>query len=71
MEKLNESTTVKMDERLQQYVIAMAELNGTTTGGFIRGLIEQDREKTIHDLNVRAAALGAKVIHENLEYFQK
>ncbi len=70
-EKKTESVSVKLTEHLSQYVTKMADLHGTSAGGFIRSLIAQDMEKTLHDLNVRAAALGAKVIHENLDFLQK
>lgn len=67
-EKKNESVSVKLTEPLKVYCNAMAELHGVTPSGYIRRLLAEDMKRTAHDLNLRAAALGAKVIHGNLDF---
>jgi len=67
-DKKTEAVSVKLPDSLKRYCDGMATLKGVTPSGFIRGLISEDMARTAHDLNLRAEALGAKVIHENLDF---
>lgn len=66
--KKTEAVSVKLPDSLKKYCDGMAELKGITPSGFIRSLVSEDMKRTAHDLNLRAEALGAKVIHGIVDF---
>lgn len=66
--KKTEAVSVKLSDSLKKYCDGMAELNGLTPSGYMRKLLAEDMKRTAHDLNLRAEALGAKVIHGIVDF---
>ena len=66
--KKTEAVSVKLPDSLKKYCDGMAELKGVTPSGFIRYLISEDMKRTANDLNLRADALGEKVIHGIVDF---
>jgi len=50
--------TVKLDDELYLYCQGIAAMKETTAAEYVRGLIEQDREKTLMQFTLMAQALG-------------
>lgn len=67
-EKKTEAMSVKLPEPMKVYCKSMAELHGLTPSGYMRKLLAEDMKRTAHDLNLRAEALGAKVIHGIVDF---